>query len=204
MAIWEATASLDVETAPDASGTSWTSAATASLIVGTASDASGYSDKTATAFLTADIRRSVYGRILLELESTASLVAEVTPYAEVIADKLVSADLVMSYETFVDGTPDPISGPSTTRLDYFGPNYYSDPLVVMFIEPSFIMTVSTSMSVRVNSPLALPSYPVPSDPPTFEDGAWVYPVPAYGGIDMRALMGKVIDMDTPVIEDGQP
>jgi hypothetical protein len=46
----------------------------------------------------------------------------------------------------------------------------------------------------------IPPRPAPAPP----EALGVFPMPAYGGIDIQAISGTVIDMAAPVIVDGKP
>jgi hypothetical protein len=68
------------------------------------------------------------------------------------------------------------------------------------------VVVRTTMTIffDIKPPIVLPAYPVIPDDPVFEEGNWSYPSPTYGGVVVRALYGKVVDMATPTITDGKP
>jgi hypothetical protein len=67
-----------------------------------------------------------------------------------------------------------------------------------------VVRVNTFIHINVTSPISYPNVPAIPPDPELDEGNWSYPSPTYGGIIIRALYGKVVDMDTPVIVDGKP
>lgn len=71
----------------------------------------------------------------------------------------------------------------------------------VLIEPiSGSMDIDVEISGVARMPLRIPSRPAPAPP----EELGVFPMPAFGGLTIRAVVGKTVTMDAPVIVDGKP
>jgi len=125
-------------------------------------------------------------------ETRTVYVNDVTITQPAFPQQFASLDMNLLAEGYLQGGVKPLEGALSVDVDPF--------CTVGAAHLSGAMSLDTQLSGGGRGRLRLPPRPAPAPPET----AGNFPMPQSGGLTVRALAGKTVTMDTPVIVNGRP